>query len=175
LVGGGPAQQLTAAEQPREPRHDAPEGLPGFNTIRPLKQAPGRAIRRIEARVREAVNTRHGLPRRTPDARSAHVYADRTAAASEAMHVAGWTRTEVLERFGPDLEPTKERRLVTACNHRSIHAPTPSHDMSAAVREGSTAPSIPALCEARDKPTTRGSDHGHYRRNLAVRACYGAG
>jgi hypothetical protein len=53
-------------------------------------------------------------------------------------------------------------------------APTPAHDISAALLEGLTARSIPALREARDK-TTRGSDHGHYRWNLAVGACNGAG
>jgi hypothetical protein len=43
-----------------------------------------------------------------------------------------------------------------------------------ATRRGLTARSIPALCEARDK-TTQGSDHGHYRWNLAVGAYNGTG
>jgi hypothetical protein len=66
---------------------------------------------------------------------------------------------------GASRPETRGRQLV----------PMPTHDISSAVLEGLTGQSIPALCEGRDRKTTRGLDHGYYRGNLAVRAFNGAG
>ena len=79
----------------RELLHDADEGLLGFDCISVVKPFLGEAFRTLTARLENAVAIRYGLPPWTPGERKAHKRADRVAAASEAVHVAGWTQGEV--------------------------------------------------------------------------------
>ncbi|HEY8031986.1 MAG TPA: phosphohydrolase [Methylocella sp.] len=79
----------------RELLHDAEEGLLGFDCISPAKPLLGEAFRTLTARLENAVAIRYGLPPWTPAERAAHKRADRVAAASEAVHVVGWTQDEV--------------------------------------------------------------------------------
>jgi hypothetical protein len=79
----------------RELLHDADEGLLGFDCISVVKPLLGEAFRTLTARLENAVAIRYGLPPWTPGERTAHKRADRVAAASEAVHVAGWTQGEV--------------------------------------------------------------------------------
>jgi 5'-deoxynucleotidase YfbR-like HD superfamily hydrolase len=79
----------------RELLHDADEGLLGFDCISVVKPFLGEAYRTLIARLENAVAIRYGLPPWTPGERAAHKRADRVAAASEAVHVAGWTQGEV--------------------------------------------------------------------------------
>ena len=79
----------------RELLHDADEGLLGFDCISVVKPFLGEAYRTLTARLENAVAIRYGLPLWTPSERKAHKRADRTAAASEAVHVVGWTPREV--------------------------------------------------------------------------------
>jgi uncharacterized protein len=79
----------------RELLHDADEGLLGFDCISVVKPFLGEAFRTLTARLENAVAIRYGLPPWTPAERAAHKRADRVAAASEAVHVAGWTQGEV--------------------------------------------------------------------------------
>ena len=79
----------------RELLHDADEGLLGFDCISVVKPFLGEAYRTLTARLENAVAIRYGLPPWTPSERKAHKRADRTAAASEAVHVVGWTPREV--------------------------------------------------------------------------------
>ncbi len=84
-----------AVAELRELLHDADEGLLGFDCISVVKPFLGEAFRTLTARLENAVAIRYGLPPWTPRERKAHKLADRVAAASEAVHVAGWTRGEV--------------------------------------------------------------------------------
>jgi uncharacterized protein len=84
-----------ATAELRELLHDADEGLLGFDCISVVKPFLGEAFRTLTERLENAVALRYGLPPWTPSARKAHKRADRLAAASEAVHVVGWTQTEV--------------------------------------------------------------------------------
>ena len=79
----------------RELLHDADEGLLGFDCISVVKPFLGEAYRTLTARLENAVANRYGLPPWTPQEKKAHKRADRIAAASEAVHVVGWTQDEV--------------------------------------------------------------------------------
>jgi hypothetical protein len=79
----------------RELLHDAEEGLLGFDAVSPLKPFLGDAFRDLTKRLEQAVFLRYGLPAWTPAEHERHKRADRLAAASEAVHVAGWSEKEV--------------------------------------------------------------------------------
>jgi 5'-nucleotidase len=64
-------------------------------------------VRRLQA----AVDTRYRLPAWTPASHASHKHADRLAAASEAFHVAGWSREAMRESLGITLEPLAEDPL----------------------------------------------------------------
>jgi uncharacterized protein len=85
----------TALAELRELLHDADEGLLGFDCISVVKPFLGEAYRTLTARLENAVAIRYGLPPWTPMEKKAHKRADRIAAASEAVHVVGWTQDEV--------------------------------------------------------------------------------
>lgn len=84
----------------RELLHDADEGLLGFDPISPLKPFLGAGYAALAERLRIAIATRHGVPAWTAVDKRAHKRADRIAAASEAVHVAGWTPEEVRATLG---------------------------------------------------------------------------
>jgi len=79
----------------RELLHDAEEGLLGFDAVSPLKPFLGDGFRALTRRLEQAVFLRYGLPAWTPAEHERHKRADRLAAASEAVHVAGWSAKEV--------------------------------------------------------------------------------
>jgi 5'-deoxynucleotidase YfbR-like HD superfamily hydrolase len=79
----------------RELLHDADEGLLGFDCISVVKPFLGEAYRTLTMRLEHAIAIRYRLPPWTPLERKAHKRADRIAAASEAIHVVGWTQDEV--------------------------------------------------------------------------------
>jgi hypothetical protein len=79
----------------RELLHDAEEGLLGFDAISVIKPFLGEGFRELTKRLEHAVFLRYGLPTWTPKAHQQHKVADRIAAASEAVHVAGWSEQEV--------------------------------------------------------------------------------
>lgn len=79
----------------RELLHDADEGLLGFDCISVVKPFLGEAYRTLTGRLENAIALRYGLPAWTPVEKKAHKRADRIAAASEAVHVVGWTEGEV--------------------------------------------------------------------------------
>jgi 5'-deoxynucleotidase YfbR-like HD superfamily hydrolase len=84
-----------AVAELRELMHDADEGLLGFDCISVVKPFLGEAYQTLTARLENAVAIRYGLPPWTPFEKKAHKRADRIAAASEAIHVVGWTQGEV--------------------------------------------------------------------------------
>jgi hypothetical protein len=79
----------------RELLHDAEEGLLGFDAVSPIKPFLGDGFRALTRRLEQAVFLRYRLPAWTPTEHQAHKRADRLAAASEAVHVAGWSEQEV--------------------------------------------------------------------------------
>lgn len=86
---------LPPALQLRELLHDAEEGLLGFDCVSPLKPFLGEGFRQLSQRLERAVFLRYGLPSWTPREHALHKRADRLAAASEAVHVAGWSAQDV--------------------------------------------------------------------------------
>lgn len=86
---------LSDAAARRELLHDADEGLLGFDPISPLKPFLGPGYAALAARLQAAITRRYALEPWGTDDHRAHKRADRIAAASEAIHVVGWTRDEV--------------------------------------------------------------------------------
>ena len=106
------ARPLNAGQQLRELLHDADEGLINFDCISPLKPFLGPAFASLQARLTGVVALRYRLPAWRPDEKHAHKQADIAAAASEAVHVAGWTRAEVRETLGIRSVPEDEDVLA---------------------------------------------------------------
>lgn len=79
----------------RELLHDADEGLLGFDPISPLKPFLGPDYAALAARLQAAIARRYALPTWQAEERRAHKKVDRIAAASEAVHVVGWSRLDV--------------------------------------------------------------------------------
>lgn len=86
---------LSDAAARRELLHDADEGLLGFDPISPLKPFLGPDYAALAARLQAAIARRYALPSWQTEDKRAHKKADRIAAASEAVHVVGWSRQEV--------------------------------------------------------------------------------
>ena len=97
--------ELAPAAALRELLHDAEEGLLGFDCVSPLKPFLGEAFKALTLRLEAAVFIRYGLPQWTPKEYAAHKLADRLAAASEAVHVAGWSAREVLHTLKITVPP----------------------------------------------------------------------
>jgi hypothetical protein len=89
----------------RELLHDADEGLLGFDCISVVKPFLGEAFRALTVDLQGAVAIRYRLKPFKPDEQRAHKKADRVAAASEAVHVVGWTRDEVRHTLRIPFEP----------------------------------------------------------------------
>ncbi len=96
---------LTAREAVRELLQDAAEFMLGWDCIAPLKAQLGEPFRQLEARLQAAVDARYRLPPWTAEDYAKHKRADRLAAASEAFHVVGWSRTDVVEALGIQIHP----------------------------------------------------------------------
>ncbi len=91
---------LSRADRLRELLHDAEEGLLGFDPLAPLKSHLGVVLGDVIAPLREAITLRYTLPCWDEPSHHAHKWADRTAAASEAKHVVGWSDTEIVGLLG---------------------------------------------------------------------------
>lgn len=89
----------------RELLHDADEGLLGFDCISVVKPFLGESYRRLTESLERAIALRYGLAPWTEADRRPHKRADRVAAASEAVHVVGWTRKEVRATLGIPHQP----------------------------------------------------------------------
>jgi hypothetical protein len=95
----------------RELLHDAEEGLLGFDCISVLKPFLGERFRELSMRLERAVFRRYGLPDWTTREHRIHKRADRVAAASEAVHVVGWSREEVRSTLKIRYEPLPDDPL----------------------------------------------------------------
>jgi uncharacterized protein len=101
-----------ADAQLRELLHDADEGLLGFDCISVVKPFLGEAFRALTAELERAVAIRYGLKPFEESEQRAHKKADRVAAASEAVHVVGWTREEVRKTLRIPFEPLIDDPLL---------------------------------------------------------------
>jgi 5'-deoxynucleotidase YfbR-like HD superfamily hydrolase len=105
---------LTIAEARRELLHDATEALLGrYDPITPLKPHLGEGYRLLAARHQQAVDRRYALPPWQEGEYEAHKQADRLAAASEALHVVGWSRDELRDDLEIDLTPIDHDPLLS--------------------------------------------------------------
>jgi hypothetical protein len=87
----------TGGQLLRELLHDADEALiGGFDAIAPLKPLLGEGYARIVAGLQGAITQRYRLEPYTAAEAECHKHADSLAAASEAVHVAGWKPEEVV-------------------------------------------------------------------------------
>ncbi len=103
--------RLAPLAELRELLHDAEEGLLGFDCISVLKPFLGDGFRDLTTRLDRAVFLRYGLPAWTPDEHAMHKRADRLAAASEAVHVVGWSPHEVLHTLKICVAPLSDDPL----------------------------------------------------------------
>lgn len=99
------ATPISPIAQLRELLHDAEEGLMGFDAISVIKPFLGDGFRQLAVRLEAAVFLRYGLPKWTTKEHALHKRADRLAAASEAVHVAGWTPAEVRNTLKISAQP----------------------------------------------------------------------
>jgi len=98
----------------RELLHDAEEGLIGFDPIAPLKPILGEAFAALMEQLTRVVFARYGISWWTPTEKKAHKAADYLAAASEAVHVAGWSEEEVRSVLEIKVKPLADDPLVDA-------------------------------------------------------------
>ncbi|MGD0635984.1 MAG: phosphohydrolase [Beijerinckiaceae bacterium] len=96
----------------RELLHDADEGLLGFDCISVVKPFLGEAFRALTVELETAVAIRYRLQPYSEAEYRAHKKADRIAAASEAVHVVGWTRDEVRNTLRIPFEPLTQDPLA---------------------------------------------------------------
>ena len=95
----------------RELLHDGHEGFLSFDPISPVKPHLGPEFEDVASRLQAAIGRRYGLPAWKGDDHVLHKRADRLAAASEALHVAGWSRRDLVETLGIELVPVMEDPL----------------------------------------------------------------
>jgi len=98
-IRGKQETALTREQARYELLHDAEEGFLGFDPITPLKSCLGDEFNRLCDGLKKAIATRYRLPALTSQQWTLHKWADRCAAASEALHVAGWTRTQIKDEL----------------------------------------------------------------------------
>ena len=106
-----PHQPLTPGEALRELLHDSDEFGLGADLIAPTKPHLGAEFHTLTARLHAAVAVRYRLPAWQPDDHVLHKRADHLAAASEAVHVAGWHPGELSETLGIRLAPLRDDPL----------------------------------------------------------------
>ena len=100
-----PGARLTEAEHLRELLHDADEGFLSFDCITPVKPHLGEGYASLVERLQAAIATRYHLPAWNEQDYARHKQADRLAAASEAMHVVGWSRHDIRHTLGIEAVP----------------------------------------------------------------------
>jgi hypothetical protein len=110
----------------RELLHDAEEGLLGFDCISVLKPFLGEGFRALTLRLEKAIFLRYGLPQWSTQEKNLHKQADQQAAASEAVHVVGWSNEEVRKTLGIKCAPLNEDPLTEAYDCREWEPWPPS-------------------------------------------------
>ncbi|MGH8494469.1 MAG: hypothetical protein ACRERR_15380 [Moraxellaceae bacterium] len=96
----------------RELLHDADEGLLGFDPLSVIKPFLGDGFHELAGRLQDVVFQRYGIQYWTTEEKETHKRADRIAAASEALHVAGWSAEEVKQVLKIPFRPVKTDPLI---------------------------------------------------------------
>ena len=122
-----PQQPLTPGEALRELLHDADEGLLGFDPISPLKPHLGSDFAALTQRLQRAIAIRYRLPDWSHEDYLLHKRADHLAAASEALHVAGWARDAVNEMLGICVSPATADPMPLLEGHQPWEPWAPRH------------------------------------------------
>lgn len=91
---------LTPAEERYELLHDAEEGFLGFDPITPIKALLGEPFHNLSDNITAAVHRRYQIDLPTGERHIRHKLADHIAAASEAIHVVGWSSAQVRNLLG---------------------------------------------------------------------------
>ncbi len=102
----------------RELLHDADEGLLGFDALSVIKPFLGEGFHALAGRLQDVVFQRYGIQYWNAQEKEAHKYADRVAAASEAVHVAGWSADEVKQVLKIPFKPVKTDPLLAVYGGR---------------------------------------------------------
>ena len=120
LIERVPRPFLTGRKRLRELLHDATEALlGGWDPITPLKPHLGSGFQALVDLHQRAVNTRYNLPAWDARSYARHKAADSLAAASEALHVAGWSRAALRDDLGIMTEPLDEDPLAPTLGRRA--------------------------------------------------------
>ncbi len=90
--------------------------------ISPLKPFLGDAYHQLVERLQNAICVRYGLPAWTVKEKRVHKEADRTAAATEAVRVVGWTEEEVQRVLRIPYEPLTKDPLAAALWRHGLRA-----------------------------------------------------
>ena len=106
-----PLDRLTRGEALRELLHDADKGMLSFDPISPLKPHLGADYDSLVSRLRTVIETRYAIPAWDDESYAAHKRADRLAAASEAVHVAGWSYQDLQDTLGIQARPLTDDPL----------------------------------------------------------------
>lgn len=107
-------EPLSPEAELRELLHDADEGLLGFDPLSVIKPFLGQEFRDLTIRLEDVVFQRYGLSRWSEEEKAFHKKADRVAAASEAIHVVGWTSLEVTRVLKIRFRPVDDDPLIPA-------------------------------------------------------------
>ena len=106
-----PHQPLTRGEALRELLHDGNEGFLSFDPISPVKPHLGHDFEDLTNRLQSMIAVRYGLPIWSGEDHVLHKRADRLAAASEAVHIAGWSPAELHDTLNITLAPLSDDPL----------------------------------------------------------------
>ena len=99
------AAKLTKTQQLRELLHDADEGFLSFDCITPVKPHLGEGYASLVERLQAAIGVRYQLPAWAAEDYARHKRADRLAAASEALHVVGWSLHDIFHTLEIEARP----------------------------------------------------------------------
>lgn len=102
----------TPQRELRELLHDADEGLLGFDCISVIKPFLGEGFRTLTEQLQNAIFVRYGLQKWTTREKALHKRADRICAATEAVHVVGWSIDEARRTLKIPHEPLWNDPLV---------------------------------------------------------------
>ena len=105
--------RMSKAKELRELLHDADEGFLSFDCLTPVKPHLGDGYAKLVSRLQAAIAIRYMLPDWSDDDYVLHKQADRLAAASEALHVVGWSRDEIRHTLEIEATPLDQDPLAT--------------------------------------------------------------
>lgn len=118
---------VSPVEALREVLHDAEEALiGGFDPISPVKPILGEAFAELSKNLQRVAFIRYDVPYWSEGEYRLHKRADNLAAASEAVHVAGWRAEEMHDLLNIALKPLSDDPLAEIYDCRPWEPWTPN-------------------------------------------------